>query len=629
MTGDGRRAQARARSALASLALLAALASGCATPIGVDLSTPQHVLEQQMVSFLTGDRPSFWSRQFLERLSLDELYETNPGEALAQLRAGLGQPDESIRLFALSELWFGAAKKSGDRGEYMASAIYAYAFLFPRDLTQAPTPYDGHLRLAVNLYSRAITQALAVRDTRLGTELDLSLSKIELPFGTLELEPPVQAFRYGGYEIVDPVSMGDLVIRGLRNRYRREGIGAALGASVHQVNGSAADAWISPTSKVAVTAFLRLDDPRASLDTAKFRGTVEVYDGDETLSVTVLGRKVPLAFEPSAALAYRLEGAPIWDFEIAGFRRSDVQLAGVSKTHGLGFLYPYRRGRIPVVFVHGTASSPARWAEMTNDLMGDPAIASRYQFWFFVYNSGNPILASAAELREALQTAVHDLDPEAKDPALRQMVVIGHSQGGLLTKLMVVTSGNSFWQAAVSDQTSFEQAKLSDDLRALLKRALFFDALPFVTRVVFISTPHRGSFLAENWLGMLARRLVNTPAAMSKLAGEIGHLREQSTLRGSTVFRPPTAIDNMDWSNPGLRTLAGLPIAPGVHAHSIIPEKTNPFADSDDGVVRYSSAHIEPVESELVIVPSGHSVQGTPRAIEEVRRILYEHAGIE
>ena len=210
------------------------------------------------------------------------------------------------------------------------------------------------------------------------------------------------------------------------------------------------------------------------------------------------------------------------------------------------------------------------------------------------------------------------------------MVVIGHSQGGLLTKLMVVTSGNSFWQAAVSDQTSFEQAKLSDDSERCSNARSSSTPLPFVTRVIFISTPHRGSFLAENWLGMLARRLVNTPAAMTKLAAEIGHLREQSTLRGSTVFRPPTAIDNMDWSNPGLRTLAALPIAPGVHAHSIIPEETNPVRpDSDDGVVRYSSAHIEPVESELVIVPSGHSVQGTPRAIEEVRRILYEHAGID
>jgi pimeloyl-ACP methyl ester carboxylesterase len=625
-TVTGRTRRARARHGLALLAAVAALATGCATPIGVDVSTPQRVLEQELQSVLTGDEPSAWSQQFLQRLSLDELYRTNPREALAQLRAGLGQPDEPARLFALCELWFGTAKKSGDRGEYMASAIFGYAYLFPHDITQAPTPFDGHLRLALQLYNRAITQALAKGDERLGTDLDLSLKKIELPFGTLELEPPVKAFRYGGYEIVNPVSMGDLLIRGLRNRYRREGIGSALGAAVHAVDGSAADAWIPPVSKVPVTAFLRLDDPRSALDLGKFRGTVEVYDADETLYVTVLGRKVPLSFEPTAALAYRLEGAPIWDFELAGFRRPDMQLAGVSKTHGLGFLYPYRPGRIPVVFVHGTASSPARWAEMTNDLLGDPEIASRYQFWFFVYNSGNPILASASELRTALQTVVQGVDPKGKDPALKQMVVIGHSQGGLLTKLMVVKSGDSFWNL-ISD-VPFESANLSTDMRALLQRGLFFEPLPFVSRVIFISTPHRGSFLAENWLGMLARRLVNTPAAMTKLASELGHLREQSAL-GASTFRPPTSIDNMDWSNPGLRLLASLPIAPGVHAHSIIPEKTNPFADSDDGVVRYSSAHIEPVESELVIVPAGHSVQGTPRAIEEVRRILYEHAGIE
>jgi len=47
----------------------------------------------------------------------------------------------------------------------------------------------------------------------------------------------------------------------------------------------------------------------------------------------------------------------------------------------------------------------------------------------------------------------------------------------------------------------------------------------------------------------------------------------------------------------------------------------------NDGVVEYKSAHIDGVESEL-IVRSGHSTQGTPQTIEEVRRILYEHAGI-
>jgi len=53
-----------------------------------------------------------------------------------------------------------------------------------------------------------------------------------------------------------------------------------------------------------------------------------------------------------------------------------------------------------------------------------------------------------------------------------------------------------------------------------------------------------------------------------------------------------------------------------------------PPEKGDDGVVRYTSAHIEPVESELV-VRSAHSTQSNPHTIEEVRRILYRHAGME
>jgi len=84
----------------------------------------------------------------------------------------------------------------------------------------------------------------------------------------------------------------------------------------------------------------------------------------------------------------------------------------------------------------------------------------------------------------------------------------------------------------------------------------------------------------------------------------------------------------MDPSQPFIRTPSETPIAPGVHAHSIIPVKgSGPVEEGDDGVVEYKSAHIDGVESEL-IVRSGHSTQATPATIEEVRRILYEHAGI-
>jgi pimeloyl-ACP methyl ester carboxylesterase len=343
--------------------------------------------------------------------------------------------------------------------------------------------------------------------------------------------------------------------------------------------------------------------------------------------VQVGSYSVPLESDPSAALAYRLEGSPIWDFELAGFRRGDFSFLGKGRSgdsSGLYMLHPYHSNMIPVVLVHGTASSPARWAEMENELLGDPAIASHYQLWFFIYNSGNPIALSAMRLRESLVAVRKDVDPESKDPALNQMVVIGHSQGGLLTKMTVVDSGTRFWDART--KVPFDKADIDPETRDLLARALFVKPLPFVKRVIFIATPHRGSYMASNYFVKFGNKFINLPGGLAKSAVQLGKLRERSML--GTPFVLPTALDNMDASNPFIKTLASLPIAPGVHAHSIIPVKgTGPVEDGNDGVVEYKSAHIDGVESEL-IVRSGHSTQATPETIEEVRRILYLHAGI-
>ena len=575
------------------------------------------------VNAVTGEEPSAFSSQILARLGLSSLYQDDPPAALEKLRAGLGGLDAHERLLALAELWFATARKSDDRGEYLAAAVCAYAYLFPATQPSSPpSPYDARNQLVLEIYDRGITKGLALAESNLGTELDPTSRQIQMPFGTFVLNVPEQELRYGRYRIAHPVALGDLEIRGLRNRYRRSGAGIALAASIEPAKDGPTDPWVPPRWKVPVTAFLRLGD--LARDLAGAHGTLEFYDSDQTPTITVGWATVPLVSDPSAVLAYNLEGAPVWDFELAGFRRSDLRLAGVSETHGLAFLNPYRPGRIPVVFVHGTLSSPARWAEMVNELLGDPRIATRVQLWFFVYNSGAPLLASAAELRAALQKAEHDLDPEGKDPALRQMVIVGHSQGGLLAKLMVVSSGDAFWTAWSNEK--FEDVKFSAETRALLENAMFFEPFPFVTRVIFIATPHRGSFLAENWVGMLGRKLTNAPASVARSAYELATLSDDPHLF-RWRFQIETSIDNMDWSNPGMRTLASLPIAPGVHVNSIIPVESAPIETGDDGVVRYQSAHLEPVESEFVVLGSGHSTQADPETIEEVRRILYEHAG--
>jgi hypothetical protein len=608
----------------AALALTVLFASGCATPVGVKRLDEQAAHRELNANILSTGKPSDYSTQILERAALTERFKSDPPAVLAELNSGLGKPDERDRLFALSELSFAYAESSGNQSYYLASAAYAYAFLFPTNPADAPGPYDPRLTLAVDLYNRGIAQGLETKD---GKEVDLSERQLGLPFGSLSLSDELEGFTYGGSHLTKFVSLADLKVRGLRNTYRTPGIGAALSARVEPTSGSPASRWIPVTAKVPITAFVRFDNPRLAMSNGHLRGTVELYDDDRTAAVQIGSHSVPLESDSSAALAYRLEGSPVWDFELAGFRRGDLSFLGVGRSgdlNGLFMLHPYHPNMIPVVFVHGTASSPARWAEMANELLGDPAIASRYQIWFFIYNSGNPIALSAMRLRESLVAARKDVDPDGKDPALDKMVIIGHSQGGLLTKMTVVDSGTRFWDNFT--KVPFDKAELDPETRDLLARAMFVKPLPFVNQVIFIATPHRGSYMASNPIVKLGNKFINLPGGLAKSAVQLGKLRESRML--GTPFVIPTALDNMDASNPFIKTLSSLPIAPGVDAHSIIPVKgTGPVEDGNDGVVEYKSAHIDGVESELV-VRSGHSTQATPETIEEVRRILYEHAGI-
>ena len=221
---------------------------------------------------------------------------------------------------------------------------------------------------------------------------------------------------------------------------------------------------------------------------------------------------------------------------------------------------------------------------------------------------------------------MRELDPEGRDPALQQMVVIGHSQGGLLTKLTVVDSEDRFWRSL--SRKALDEMDLNDEEREVLRRSIFFEPLPFVKRVVFIATPHRGSYLTLQRLGRWVASLVEIPNGISQLTFDM-ITRNQDDLLIRSLDRPPTAIDNMTPSNPFLRTLLKLPIARDVHAHSIIAvEGDGPAEDGADGVVQYRSAHLAHVDSTLV-VRSNHSCQGNFATIEEVRRILREHAGLE
>jgi pimeloyl-ACP methyl ester carboxylesterase len=259
---------------------------------------------------------------------------------------------------------------------------------------------------------------------------------------------------------------------------------------------------------------------------------------------------------------------------------------------------------------------------MINDLLDDPRIESHFEFWFFSYATGNPIPYTALQLREALQDALSKLGGVAADPALGDMVVIGHSQGGLLAKMLVIDSGDRLWNGIA--RRPLADLTLTPETRDLLRRAMFVHPLPEIRRVVFIATPHRGSYAAAFWIAQLVGRLVTLPLSVAAAGTEIltGNKDAIAIDRRSARIG---SIYGMTPGSPLIRALQNIPVAPDVRVNSIIPvQGTGPVETGDDGVVKYTSAHIDGVESELV-VRSGHSTQSVPETVEEVRRILLLH----
>ncbi len=510
----------------------------------------------------------------------------------------------------------------------MAAAIYAYAFLFPGDRGHSPEPFDPRFRLACELYNRGLTVGLRSRD---GDAVSVSSRSQALPFASLVIQSEAEDYEWAGYRLGELVSTADYAVRGLRNRYRQAGLGAPLAASLRASEASQGPRGLVPPGlRLNVTAFLEIEDPRAAILTDDLRGQLRLYAPEDATHVEIGERRVPIEFETTLPLALTLEHSRVWGFERQGLRQGNMSL--LEEGLQLVMLRPYQRGKIPVVLVHGTGSSAGRWAQLINELQNDRRIDERFQLWLFSYNSDNPIALSGSLLREAITKAVTIVDPDGSDPSLRNMVVIGHSQGGLLTKLTAVESGNRFWEN-VSD-IPLDELELKPETQELLEKALFIIPHPAVSRLVFIATPHRGSYLTRlklmgwspsAWVSSLIKLPTRVTRAITDVTSAVV-LRDADSRVLMRLQSVPTSIDNMTPGNPFLQVLSSLPIAEGVHAHSIIAVKGDgPVEEGGDGVVKYESAHIDGVDSELV-VRWGHSVQGRPEAIEEVRRILHLHA---
>ncbi len=273
-------------------------------------------------------------------------------------------------------------------------------------------------------------------------------------------------------------------------------------------------------------------------------------------------------------------------------------------------LEPYDKDRIPVLLVHGLNSHPRMWRDVINDLRADPKLRGKYQFMLFYYPTGWPISYSSMRLREELHALQAAVGPT------KEMVVIGHSMGGLLSRMQAITPGKTIWDNEFGKDADKLYAKLPAD--SPVKRGLIFSADPHISREIYISTPHRGSGLSDLSLTSWFIKLIKLPSAIT---GAFIDLPSNLIERGRL-----TSVAGLSPSNPLYKALDEVPI--GVPHHSIIGDRGKGNSpDSSDGVVPYWSSHLDSAQSEL-IVPDGHGAYDDPQAIREMRRILLLNAGI-
>lgn len=619
------------------LSVLAIALTGCAT-IRVDRGDPQAYFAEQRADYLSAGTFSIEARAALFTLGRDREYcQSMPSECFARLAKGREAMYGTV-LAVMAELSLARALEleriEGGRhweealAAYLDTARLSYAYLFmgahpPRD--RALEARQIRVRDFYNFASGRVASLLFERSEETdspvtsidgrelsvgGWSVTVSATGLQLPIGFQGLEG-----------IVSPTS---LQIRGLQNTYRRDGLGAALVAVWERSLPRGDPLPMAEIGFTPTTVMLEFEGDRLDEVLVTRRVGMLIIDPYQQDTAWLRENEVGVSANFSAPVA-------LW-LARSGFRRQGLLgTLGRDTSFTRPFIHlmqPYDPNRLVVVLIHGLASSPEVWANVANELLGDDVLRDHFQVWHAHYPTNLPIAINHLAIRKALEWTLSDLDPTRSAQASRDMVLIGHSMGGVIARLLVLEGSEEIWAETLELAPEFER----DIVLAPLQPFIELEPMASIGRAVFLAAPHAGTPFAGNWLSRTVRRLVRLPAdvilAVAAVADAIADDLPESAERLRTS---PTAIDQLYEGERFLQATARMNIAAGVPYHSIIGQRdlNDPVELSSDGIVPFASAYLPGADSTLV-VNAGHSLQQEPEVIAEIRRILHAHlAGLK
>ena len=662
------------------LGLGALLLNGCAIlrdfgpSVQAEAMGPGEYIAMKRGDILTADELSMATQQTLRVVGLDEAAcATTPSAACMQELADVPGIAAERRLAALAELWTqqaialtpGDAEPTGDAqiDAWLEAARHAYAYLFFSGRAPGERAFEDRQTQVRDYYNYAVQRAAsgmferwqrtrgqagaepAGRDATDGA----GPGSDGAPPPTLQLAGWTIHSEMSGIRMPDGVALprelvpaSALSFAGLRSVYRRDGFGAEVVAVMGDdpVTGTATppatdaadgDGGAEPgrprlrprafseMPSPALTLLIRFPGDDADAVLATREAVISAHDPYREDAIDLHGLRVPLAANYTA-------GYGLW-LARSGFARQSLQTlfgreSGITRPH-LYMMQPYDPDRRILLMIHGLASSPEAWVNVANEVMGDEVLRNEFQIWQVYYPTNMPLVLNHAAIRRIVGETRQHFDPDGTARASRDTVLVGHSMGGVLARLMVSSAGDQLWNWArvhyALDDGRIERAG------PRVRRMLRFEPLAGVDRVIFIAAPHRGTAAAGTRLGRFIGRLVRLPLTVLE---EIAELAGGDGQAVPGEFVVPNSIDNLSADDPFVQAAADLPVSPGVRYHSIIARADAgvPLEASDDGLVPYRSAHLPGALSEKVVT-SGHSVQETPAAILEIRRILHQDIG--